>query len=204
MRYFLLILVLATTVVIIIAGPRGGLSRRRPLEIFPDMNRQAKLLPQKPDDFFADGRASQLPVPGTIARNAPYQNWPVYTGRISGLTNFVDTLPLPMTPALLERGRQRFEITCSPCHGSQADGNGITHHFGMSIVANLHDKRIVELADGEIFDTVTYGKGLMSGYGTVMPPEDRWAVIAYLRALQRAQLGSMDDVPADCQAALKQ
>jgi mono/diheme cytochrome c family protein len=203
MRYFLLILALAATVVIIIAGPRGGHSRRTRLEIFTDMNRQAKLLPQKSDDFFPDGRSSQLPVPGTIARNAPYQNWPVNTGRISGLTNFVDTIPLPMTPALLERGRQRFEITCSPCHGSQADGNGITHSFGMSIVANLHDKRILEEADGEIFDVVTYGRGLMSGYGTVMPPEDRWAVIAYLRALQRAQLGTMDDVPATNQAALK-
>ena len=203
MRYFLLILVLATAVVVIVAGPRGGHSRSTRLEIFTDMNRQAKLLPQKPDDFFADGRASQLPVPGTIARNSPYQNWPVYTGRVSGLTNFVETGPLPLTRALLERGRQRFEITCTPCHGSQADGNGITHKFGMTIVANLHDKRIVEMADGEIFDVVTYGKGLMGGYGGVMVPEDRWAVIAYLRALQRAQLGSLVDVPPGKEAALK-
>jgi hypothetical protein len=203
MRHFLLILVLATTLVALVAGPRGGLTRRRPIEIFPDMNRQAKLLPQKPDDFFADGRASQLPVPGTIARNSSYENWPLYTGRVSGLTNFVETSPLPLTRALLERGRQRFQITCSPCHGEQADGNGIVHKFGMTIVANLHDKRIVEMADGEIFDTVTYGKGLMGGYGGVMPAEDRWAVIAYLRALQRAQLGTLDDVPAGCQPGLK-
>jgi hypothetical protein len=91
MRYLLLILVLAVALVVIIAGPRGGLTRRRPIEIFPDMNRQAKLLPQKPDGLFPDGRASQLPVPGTVARQSPYQNWPVYTGRVSGLTNFVAT-----------------------------------------------------------------------------------------------------------------
>jgi mono/diheme cytochrome c family protein len=203
MRYLLLILVLAVALVVIIAGPRGGLTRRRPIEIFPDMNRQAKLLPQKPDGLFPDGRASQLPVPGTVARQSPYQNWPVYTGRVSGLTNFVATGPLPLTRALLERGRQRFEITCSPCHGSQADGNGITRKFGMNIVANLHDKRIVEMADGEMFDTVTYGKGLMGGYSGEMVAEDRWAVIAYLRVLQRAQLGTLDDVPAADQAALK-
>ena len=203
MRYFLLIFALAVALVVLIAGPRGGLSRKPPIQIFPDMKKQMKLLPQKDDSFFADGRGSRLPVPGTIPRGAPYQDWPVNTGRVTGLTNFVENIPVPVTEQLMARGRQRFEINCLPCHGPQADGNGITKKYAMAVVANLHDKRIVEMPDGEIFNTITYGKGLMSPYGPNVVPVDRWAVIAYLRALQRAQLGVMEDVPAEQQAALK-
>ncbi len=89
-----------------------------------------------------------------------FEDSPVNTGRITGTTNFVETNPLPVNEALLQRGRERFDIYCAPCHGRLGDGNGITKKIGvMPAVANLHDKRIVELADGEIFNTVTYGKG---------------------------------------------
>lgn len=203
MRYFLPIFALTVALVLAIAGRRGSLSRKPPISIFPDMDRQMKLLPQKDNEFFADYRSSQLPVLGTIARGAPYQDWPVYTGRITGLTNWVANNPLPVTEQLMARGRQRFEINCLPCHGPQADGNGIAKKYGMAVVANLHDKRIVELADGEIFQTITYGKGLMSGYGPNIVPPDRWAVIAYLRALQRSHLGDLNDVPAPLQGTFK-
>jgi mono/diheme cytochrome c family protein len=203
MRYFLLIFALTVALVVVIAGPRGGLSRKPPIQIFPDMKKQMKLLPQKYDGFFADGRSSRLPVAGTIARGAAYQDWPVNTGRVSGLTNFVENIPVPVTEQLMARGKQRFEINCLPCHGPQADGNGITKKYAMAVVANLHDKRIVLMPDGEIFNTITYGKGLMGAYGPNVVPQDRWAVIAYLRALQRAQLGVMEDVPAESQAVLK-
>jgi mono/diheme cytochrome c family protein len=203
MRYVLLIFVLAVALVVIIAGPRGSLTRNRPIQIFPDMKKQMKLLPQKDDSYFPDGRASRLPVAGTIPRGAPYQDWPVNTGRVTGLTNFVETIPVPVTEQLLARGKQRFEINCLPCHGPLADGNGVTKKLGMAVVANLHDQRIVELPDGEIFNTITYGKNLMGAYGPNIVPQDRWAVIAYLRALQRAQLGTIEDVPAQFQATLK-
>jgi mono/diheme cytochrome c family protein len=205
MRYFFLIFALAVALVMVIAGKRGSISRNRPISVFPDMDRQWKQLPQKDADFFTDdGRGSRLPVPGTVARGTPYQDWPVNTGRISGLTNFVETNPLPITEELLARGRQRFDINCSPCHGAQGDGNGITKKIGaMAVVTSLHDRRIVEMPDGEIFNTVTYGKGLMGAYGPNVVPQDRWAVIAYVRALQRAQLGTIEDVPAPNQAALK-
>jgi len=134
----------------------------------------------------------------------PYQDIPANTGRVPGTTNFVEINPLPITAELMARGRQRFEINCSPCHGSLGDGNGITKKIGaMAVVASLHDKRIVELPDGEIFNTITHGKGLMGAYGPNVVIQDRWAIIAYLRALQRAQLGTLDDVPAQHQAALK-
>jgi len=203
MRYVLLVFVLAVALVVIVAGPRGGLTRNRPIQIFPDMKKQMKLLPQKDDSFFPDSRSSRLPVAGTIPRGAPYQDWPVNTGRVTGLTNFVETIPVPVTEQLLARGKQRFEINCLPCHGPLADGNGVTKKLGMAVVANLHDARIVQLPDGEIFNTITYGKGLMGAYGPNIGPQDRWAVIAYVRALQRAQLGTIEDVPAPFQATLK-
>jgi mono/diheme cytochrome c family protein len=197
-----------------IAGFRGGISRKPPIEIFPDMNRQFKLRPEKPNDFFANGVSSQLPPAGTIARSQPIQtlNGPVYgfedapvnTGLITGTTNFIETNPLPVNEVLLQRGHERFDIYCAPCHGQLGDGNGITKTIGdMPAVANLHDKRIVEMPDGEIFNTISNGKGLMGAYGPVVPTADRWAIIAYLRALQLSWLGSTNDLSPAQQASLK-
>ena len=108
------------------------------------------------------------------------------------------------TAPLLARGQQRFNIYCAPCHGQTGDGNGITKKIGaMGVVANLHDKRIVEMPDGELFSIVTNGKNLMGGYGPQISVEDRWAVIAYLRALQLSRLGSMDDLTPENRAKLK-
>lgn len=203
MRYFFFIFGLCVVMVMGIAGKRGSISRREPIEIFPDMNRQPKLRPQNTDAFFDDGKSSRLPIPGTIARGDRYQDLPVNTGRIPGTTNFVEIIPVEVTAKLMARGQQRFTINCSPCHGAQADGNGITKKYGMAVVANLHDKRIVELNDGEIFNTITYGKGLMGPYGPNVTVEDRWAIIAYLRALQLSQLGTVDDVPEQLRSTLK-
>ncbi len=218
MRYFLLIFGVTVVAVMAIAGRRfddgGSTSRKTPLYIFPDMKRQLKLRPQEPNAFFANGISSQLPVAGTVAQRKPimvggqpvyyYEDSPVNTGRVTGSTNFVETNPMPITGELLQRGRQRFTIYCSPCHGAQADGNGITKKVGaMAVVANLHDKRIVELADGEIFNTITHGKNLMGAYGPNVPTEDRWAIIAYLRALQLSHLGTVDDVPQELRSTLK-
>lgn len=197
-----------------IAGFRGSLSRKPPIEIFADMNRQLKLRPQEAFGFFTNGVSSQLPPSGTIARSEPvqtvdgpayaFEDKPVNTGRVTGTTNFVATNPLPVSAALLQRGRERFDIYCAPCHGKLGDGNGITKRLGvMPAVANLHDQRIVVMPDGEIFNTITHGKNTMASYGPLMPAQDRWAVIAYLRALQLSWLGSTNDLPAGQQAALK-
>lgn len=197
-----------------IAGLRGETSRKPPIEIFSDMVRQPKLRPQTPDALFANGISSQLPPAGTVARSQPIQTadgpvWvfeeaPVNTGRISGTTNFVETNPLPVTPELLARGHDRFDIYCAPCHGRLGDGNGITKAIGdMPAVANLHDIRIVSMTDGEIFNTITHGKNTMGAYGPLVPTQDRWAIVAYLRALQLSWLGSTNDLSAADQAALK-
>ena len=216
MRYILSILLIGAAIGVAAFGTfglQGKMSRKPPMELFPDMDRQAKLRPQEPNHFFANGVSSQLPPAGTVARSQPietasgavyrFEDSPVNTGRIIGTTNFVETNPLVVNVALIQRGRERFDIYCAPCHGRTGDGNGITKKIGvMPAVANLHDKRIVEMADGEIFNTVSNGKGLMGAAGPLLPTEDRWAVIAYLRALQLSWLGTTNDLTAEQSAVL--
>lgn len=194
---------LAVLSVMVIAGKRGDMSRRPPIEVFPDMDRQPKLRPQAANGFFADRLSSQMRVAGTIAMGDAYEDTPVNTGRISGTTNFVDLIPVPVTQELLKRGQQRFNINCSPCHGEAGDGKGVTTKYGMVGVANFHDQRIINMPDGEIFNTITYGKNLMGSYGANVTIADRWAIIAYVRTLERANLGTMNDVPESNRAALK-
>ncbi len=206
MRYwlsFFLVLIVASIAVVGIAGFQGSKSRKPPIEIFPDMDRQPKLRPQAPNSFFADGKSSRLPIQGTVARGSQFLDTPFNTGRLPGSTNYVADMPIDLTAKLLARGKERYQISCVPCHGALADGNGITKKYGMAVVANLHDKRIVAMTDGEIFNTVTSGKNLMGGYGANVSVEDRWAIIAYLRTLQLARLGLLNDVPTELRAGLK-
>ena len=195
-------------------GLQGKMSRKPPTELFPDMDRQAKLRPMEPNHFYANGISSQLPPPGTVARSAalqtangevyPFEDSPVNTGRIAGTTNFVENNPLPMSLALIERGHDRFDIACAPCHGRLGDGNGITKKLNlMPAVANLHDKRIVTMTDGEIFNTITHGKSTMGAVGPILATQDRWAVVAYLRALQLSTLGTKEDLSPAQSATLK-
>jgi mono/diheme cytochrome c family protein len=214
MRYFLLIFGVVVLAGLLIAGRRGDLSRNRPIQIFPDMKRQLKLRPQTANGFFANGLSSQLPQPGTIAQEKPmmvggqavysFDDVPVNTGRVPGTTNFVELSPLPVTTPVLARGQRQYNIYCAPCHGQVGDGNGITKKIGaMALVGNLHDKVIVEQMDGALFHTVSYGKNNMQGYAPQIPVEDRWAIIAYVRALQLARLGSVDDLSPELRTKLK-
>ena len=203
MRYFVLIFAVCVLAVMGIAGRRGSLSRKPPIEVFPDMDRQPKIRPQTPSRFFDDGLSSRLPVEGTVARSAHYEDIPMNTGKMPGTTNFVELNPLPVNEVVMERGRERFAISCLPCHGPIADGNGVTKKFGMAIVANLHDKRIVQMADGEIFNVITFGRNNMGPYGDKIAVEDRWAIIHYLRALQLARLGFPEDLQPAQRANLR-
>jgi mono/diheme cytochrome c family protein len=214
MRYFLAIFAVCVLATVGILGLRGSHFRKPPLYIFPDMERQPKLRPETANAFFANGMSARLPVPGTIARSQPiqvgdktvyaWQDTPVTTGLVMGTTNFVELNPLPVTEELLHRGEHVFNITCAACHSKLGDGKGVPNRIGaMAVVANLHDKRIVELTDGELFNTVSYGKTLMQGYAGTLPIEDRWAAIAYLRALQLSRLGALDEVPAALRGSLR-
>jgi mono/diheme cytochrome c family protein len=217
MRYFLAAFVLVCLVVVSVAGFRGGMSRRPPIELFSDMDRQPKLRPQSANEFFPD-RFSSRPHPAhTVPRAAPlavgdtavypFEDHPVFTGMVAGTppgaTNFVEVNPLPLTAELLASGQQVFNIHCQLCHGAAGDGKGVTTKYGMVVIANLHDPRIVLQTDGEIFHTITHGKNLMQGYAATIEPRDRWAVISYVRALQLSHLARAEEVPADQQAALR-
>lgn len=214
MRYFVLAFLLIATLVASIAGCRGSLSRRPPIELFADMVRQPKLRPQAPNAFFAGRVSSQLPVAGTVPQTTPvqvgglpvfpFEDVPYNTGRIPGTeTNFVELLPVPVTAPLLQRGQERYTIHCAPCHGAAGDGKGVTSKYQMVGMANFHDKRLVAMPDGEIFNTITRGKNLMQAYGPNVDVPDRWAIIAYVRALQRSRLAVLDDVSEPNRAALK-
>ena len=196
MRYFLLAFLIAVALVVGIAGSRGKLSRKPPIEVIPDMDRQPKIRPQTPSAFFADGRSSRLPVEGTVARGSAFLDAPINTGLVTGTTNFVANNPLKVTPELMARGQNRYQIYCAPCHSPLGDGNGITKSFGMAVVASLHDPRIVGLSDGELFYVITNGRNLMGPYRSQIEIEDRWAIVAYVRALQLSSLGTQEDLAA--------
>jgi mono/diheme cytochrome c family protein len=208
-------------------GFRGQKSTGSPLEVFPDMVRQMKVRAQAPLAFFADGRGPRLPVPGTVPigyempKPQTIATLPVAVEMpenrpwlaFSAGTDYYDTgkmgdrwgtgLPVSVTPELLQRGRQRFNITCAMCHGATAAGNGITKQYGLATVVTLQDERIRKMADGEIFNTITNGKNTMMAYGPNITVADRWAIIAYLRALQRSQNAAIADVPAEHRGELE-
>ncbi len=213
MRYLLAGFFLLCLVIASIAGFRGDKTRRPPIELFPDMDRQPKLRPQTHNNLFSDQLSSRLPVEGTVPRSQPvvaggreiysFEDNPLNTGRIPGTTNFVETIPLPLTEQLLARGQQRYAINCAPCHGVTGDGKGITSKYAMIAMANFHDPRLVKMADGEIFNTITYGKNLMGAYGPNVTITDRWAIVAYVRALERSRLATLDDVPEALRSTLR-
>lgn len=206
MRYIILTFLVLAGIVIGSAGFRGDKTRRTPIELFPDMDRQPKLRPQAENAFFKDGRSSQLAPVGTVARRAPFENNAANTGRIPGTTNYISSIPMPVTAQLLARGQERYTIYCSPCHGALGDGKGVTSKLGMGVVADLHDhktRHLITAPDGQIFDTITNGKNLMGAYGSVLDINDRWAVVAYVRSLQLARLGAADDIPAADRASIK-
>ena len=214
MRYFFAALfgfLLLALTVFGIAGRRGTDFRKPPLEIFNDMVRQAKLRPQVPNSFFADGRSSQAFVAGTIAQrigdqsNDAWQGPAQNTGLVPGTTNFVATIPVPVTTKLMDRGRERYNISCLPCHGATGDGNGITKKIGaMPVVANLLDKNAIIIPDGQVFHIIGEGKAPnMQGYAANIEINDRWAIVAYVRALQRARFATLEEVPAAERATLK-
>ncbi len=159
----------------------------------PNMSRQPRYNPLAPSDFFADSRSARPAVPGTVAHGSPRFGDPFYTGKINGEP--VERMPVPLTRALLERGRDRFDIYCSPCHGRTGDGEGVIVRRGFRHPPSYHIQRLREAPDGHFFEVVTKGFGEMASYATRVPPADRWAIVAYIRALQFSQAATIDDVP---------
>ena len=145
--------------------------------------------------MFPDGRADRPPVPGTASFGSFHENEYFVTGQSDG--DFGRGIPLTVDAEMMKLGREKFEIFCAVCHGASGDGNGITKKYGMVATPSYHNQRLRDMPEGEIFNTITKGKNNMLPYGAKLRPGERWAVIAYLRALQRAQNSSLSDVPAE-------
>jgi len=224
-RYFVLTLSVVVLTVIAVAGFRGQHSPKSPLQIFPDMKFQPRIDAQHTSNVFADGRGARNPVAGTVPlgyvlpgkyyttgannnRNATmvggFSNSPDYltSGRIGDV--YGSGFPVPVTPELIARGQERFNINCAVCHGATGTGNGIATQYGLNGVANLTQERLRNMPEGQIFNRITYGYNTMGEYGQQVSVEDRWAIISYIRALQRTQSAKLDDVPQAMRANLDQ
>jgi len=213
LRYFFVIFALVTVGVISLAGFRGEKMTHPPIEIFPDMDHQPKYQPQHPSGFFADGRAARQPIGGTVPQGYTLQNSYWQTGAdnlspLSGFTNhpdyynsgkmgdvYGDGFPIEVSERLLARGQQRFHINCAICHDEAGTGNGIVKSYGLTTVASLQDDRLRNVPDGYLFSVITNGKNTMGAYGPQISVEDRWAIVAYLRALQKSQGVKVADLP---------
>lgn len=192
MKIFFYLLTALVLAIVLLAGFRGSKFSRPPIEIFADMDRQLKFKSQVPTDFFPDGRMDRPTVPGTIPFGLPVDQPYLMTGRMGN--RWGDGIPVEVTPALMARGQERYTINCAVCHGGAGGGNGVVTQFGLVGVASFHVDRLRQMPDGQIYHTIVNGKGLMGGYPHIQW-EDRWAIVAYIRALQRSQYATGSDIP---------
>src|SRR5436305_8250209 len=160
-----------------------------------DMHVQPRQNPLSRSDFYSDQRSARPPVEGTVARGQLHEDAYFYTGKIGN--NPGDFMPFPVTKAVLDRGRERFNIFCAPCHSRLGDGNGFVPSRGFPRrPPSYHIERLRKAPLGYFFDVMTEGFGVMPDYASQIPPEDRWDIVAYVRALQLSQNATMADVPA--------
>ncbi|NNF07842.1 MAG: cytochrome c [Candidatus Eisenbacteria bacterium] len=194
-----LIPALLFSAVFLIGCSRGLPREERPLVIIPDMEVQKKFKAQGATEFFEDGRMMRRPVVGTVARGNLQEDTVMYQGKFGpGETDFVPTSPFAITPEFMKRGQERYEIYCTPCHDASGAGNGIVVTRGNLVRPPTYwEQRVLDHPDGMLFDIITNGIRTMQGYKNQIAPEDRWAIVAYVRALQRAQTATIDDVPVN-------
>jgi len=224
-KNFFIAFILVAVVTIALLGFQGEHRQATAIEFFGDMKRQDKVKFQKPSAFFADGRGARPPVDGTIPMGYDIPGHPIQNsgasmddidsplGDFSAGTDYLNTgkmgdlwgtgLPLPVTAELVQRGRKEFTINCAVCHGATGQGNGITSKYGLLGIANYHQDKYRQMADGQIFNTITHGFNTMMAYGDKVTVKDRWAIIAYIRALQKSQNARIEDVPEDQRAELE-
>lgn len=211
MKYFFLSFIFVTAIVVSAAGFRGSKSELPPIEILPDMDHQAKVKFQTSSEFFADGLGARRPVKGTVpmgyevpkaaATENPeppkfgFSNGTSYyhTGKLGDF--YGDGIPseVMVTPEFIQRGAERYSINCAICHGVSGNGKGVTSRYGILNAFNFHQagsndptNQAAYRPDGAIYDVIVNGKGLMGGYSANITVQDRWAIVAYIRALQTA------------------
>jgi mono/diheme cytochrome c family protein len=211
MRQFFIIYFFLLALTLSLLGFRGCNSKKPPLEVFPDMDRQMRFHEQGKTQFFGDDRMDRTPVPGAVPhvteaqkeyehlspdnrlRDNPY----LATGKLDN-GEFGSGFPIEVSHTTMEQGQELYSIYCAICHGDSGNGKGVVgqDRYGYTI-SSLLQSRIIDLPEGDIFNTITHGKGTMGPYGARIRVEDRWKVVLYVRALQRAASSSIDDVPAE-------
>jgi mono/diheme cytochrome c family protein len=182
---------------VVLTGCMGMTSRQPPIEVWPDMDRQPKYRAQQESRFFSDKRSSRIPVPGTVARGMLYEDEALHTGVVNN--QYVGKNPLPITADLLRVGQMRFNTYCSPCHDRTGSGRGLVPQRATWIPTSLHEDRVLKFNDGEIFNVISYGRRTMPPYRFQIIERERWAIVAYVRALQRTA-GAPEDVPENVRA----
>ena len=209
MRIFLAIFIFSIVAALFIFGLRGSKSAKPPIEVFPDMDHQARYGPQGSNSFFSDERNDRPTPANTVARGNYFNQAEVFSADFSDSKlgnvvfnqgkdingNFVKKIPLEVTHQLMETGRQKYEIFCISCHGAAGDGNGVAKPYGV-LATSYHDDRLRNVEDGYIYNVITNGYNQMYGLKDRMTPEERWATILYVRALQRSQNTKVEDLSA--------
>ncbi len=165
-------------------GCRGCTSSKPPVHLNPSMDQQPKYRPQAESAFFYDGATMRQPVPGTVARGELNEDRAFFEGKDDAGAVLARS-PVEAKPEVLARGSERYRVYCEPCHDPRGDGKGILFQRGNVPTATFHSDLIRNAPDGQLFDVVTNGKGLMAGYRWPIVPADRWAIIAHVRELQR-------------------
>lgn len=164
------------------------------------MHNQPRYDPYEPSDFFADGMSARPRISGTVARGELVTDPFFETGKLNG--QVADGFPMAVDQKVLDRGQERFNIYCSECHGRVGDGNGMIPARGYRRPPSFHTQTLRTAPTGHFYDVITNGFGAMPSYAVQVPKKDRWAIIAYIRALQLSQNATMADIPADQQAKL--
>ncbi len=194
MRYVYLIFFFVVVAAISVLGFRGSKFTKPPIEVFDDMDRMPKYHPQAESAFFSDSRTDRLPVPGTVARGTFFEDEYMATGKKGD--SFGSGFPIEVDEQAMARGEERYNIYCTVCHGAAGDGQGRTASYGMTAISNLVAPPYLDMPEGELYHYIVNGSrsGRMYPYKDKLSVEDRWNVVLYLRALQRAANGSSADL----------
>jgi mono/diheme cytochrome c family protein len=180
----------------------SAVQRTPPIEVWDDMKRQGKYMPQMESAIFEDSRGSRRPPENTIARGHLTENTAFYTGMEGEV--YVGKNPVPITAELLQQGQTKFNIYCTPCHDREGYGKGIVPlHVPTWQPSNLMEDRVVQFVDGDIFNVITNGRRTMPAYRFQIDVADRWAIVAYVRVLQRAHHSTISEVPAEMRTQLQ-
>lgn len=188
---------------------RTSMTTKTRIDLIPDMDAQPKFKTQSPNGLFADGRAMRQPVEGTVARGEAMEDRHLYYG-LQESDEWVVDFPFEITAENMKRGRDGYEVYCAPCHGYSGGGDGMVAKRADELAEGTwtppptyHSDRLIQMPVGQIFQVITYGVRNMPAYGPQIPTEDRWDIIAYVRALQRSGNATLEDVPAEYREALK-